>query len=276
MAYTHLKPGEYLEVSQYPDSSNCELKVSDLVLLTHDELEKKEQASTEQEETIYQDICEKEKLWARQAGQTACIRQAKEYLRVPAAAHTSNQWVVDENGWHRISNMVYKMSWIIHEHSAAHYGGRRGSGGIRWELSWHLTFNVPYCPPVLYSTRTIAGQRNKSFLDKADLEKYLRGRIAAYARFFTEISPPIPKEDKKYFCVHGVLLPGYSVENPDALKPSDAVIDALLAFADDELCGTAQAQPSDPRPEEKSPQEIWEKHRKQRTGTSQRKSSPVR
>ena len=65
MAYTHLKPGEQLEVSQYPDSSASELEISDLVLLAHDELEKREQASIKEEETIFQEICDKEKEWAR-------------------------------------------------------------------------------------------------------------------------------------------------------------------------------------------------------------------
>ena len=34
--------------------------------------------------------------------------------------------------------------------------------------------------------------------------------------------------------------------------------------------------PPEPEPETPSPQSIWEKHRKQRTGTSQRKQAPTR
>lgn len=278
MAYTHLKPGEQLEVSQYPDSSASEIKISDLVLLPQDELEKKEQASIEKEETIFQEICDKEKEWAQQAGQTVCIRHAKEYLKTPTTEHTSNQWVTDANSWHRMSNMVYKMSWIVHEHSVSRYGGRRGSpGSIRWELSWHVTLNPPHCPPILYTTRTIAGQKNKPFLDKADMEKYLQGRIKAYAHLFTEISPPIPKGDEQYFCVHGVLLPGYTVENPDALKPDETKVDELLAFLEDgEISDEAPAPPPESEPEAPSPQAVWEKHRKQRTGASQRTRAPTR
>lgn len=278
MAYTHLKPGEQLEVSQYPDSSVSELEISDLVLLSQEELDKKERASIEQEEAIFQEICDKEKEWAKQAGQTVCVRKAREYLKIPATEHTSNQWITDEYGWHRRSNMVYKMSWIVHEHSAARYGRRsEGAGSITWELTWHVTLNVPCCPPILYSGRTIAGQKNKTFLDKADLEKYLQGRIKAYANLFTEISPPIPKDDKNYFCVHGVLLPGYTVENPDAMQPDTTKVDELLAFLDDgDIGGVPPAPQPEPEPETPPPQAIWEKHRKQRTGASQRKQSPAR
>ena len=38
----------------------------------------------------------------------------------------------------------------------------------------------------------------KVFTDKAAMEKYLNGRIKAYDRLFTEISPPIPQE---YACL---------------------------------------------------------------------------
>ena len=46
------------------------------------------------------------------------------------------------------------------------------------------------------------------------MEKYLQGRINAYIHLFKEISPPIPAEHEKRFCVNGVLLPGYTVEAP--------------------------------------------------------------
>lgn len=278
MAYTHLNPGEQLQVSRSPDSSVSELKVSDLVLLSQDELDKEEQASVGKEETIFQEICDKEREWAKQAGQTVCIRQAKKYLAVPATEHTSNQWVTDEHGWHRMSNMVYKMSWIVHEHSAVHHGEQHErASNIRWELSWHVMLNAPYCPPVLYSARTVAGQSKKTFLDEADLEKYLQGRIKAYANLFTEILPPISKDDKKYFCVHGVLLPGYTVENLDAMQPDTAKVDELLAFLDDEdIGGVPPSPPPEPEPVTLSPQAIWEKHRKQRTGAGQHKRTPVR
>ena len=74
-----------------------------------------------------------------------------------------------------------------------------------------------------------------------------------------------------------MLLPGYTVENPDALKPDETKVDELLAFLDDEDIGDVPlSPPPEPEPETPSPQAIWEKHRKQRTGASQRKQSPAR
>ena len=109
------------------------------------------------------------------------------------------------------------------------------------------------------------------------MEKYLQGRIAAYAHLFTEISPPIPKEHLKHFCVNGVLLPGYTVEDPDAMKPNEAALDDLLSLLDeDETGGKTPAPLSASQPGEKSPQAIWEKHRKQHSGSSQKKSVPTR
>ena len=61
----------------------------------------------------------------------------------------------------------------------------------------------------------IAGQDRKVFTDKAAMEKYLNGRIKAYDRLFTEISPPIPQEYADYFKVNGMLMPDYTIEGEE-------------------------------------------------------------
>lgn len=68
------------------------------------------------------------------------------------------------------------------------------------------------------------------------MERYLQGRIKAYAHLFTEISPPIPAEEKRRFCVNGVLLPGYTVE----ITMDQAVSDLLALAEDDDLAALAQ------------------------------------
>jgi len=75
----------------------------------------------------------------------------------------------------------------------------------------------------------IAGQTRKRFTNKADMEKYLAGRVKAYAHLFTEISPPIPKEYERHFQVNGQLLPGYTLAG-EVAKPS--LKDALKAGAE--------------------------------------------
>ena len=67
-------------------------------------------------------------------------------------------------------------------------------------------------PAVLFHSQAncsgakIAGQDRKVFSDKAAMEKYLNGRIKAYDRLFTEISPPIPQEyaESFNFSKHGL------------------------------------------------------------------------
>ena len=66
------------------------------------------------------------------------------------------------------------------------------------------------------------------------MEKYLQGRIAAYAHLFTEISPPIPEEHKRRFYVNSVLLPGYTVETPVSDHPDPNAVDDLLSYLDDD------------------------------------------
>ena len=71
----------------------------------------------------------------------------------------------------------------------------------------------------------------KVFSDKAAMEKYLNGRIKAYDRLFTEISPPIPQEYAEHFKVNGMLLPGYTIEGeePPQQQPQAAAIPETTA-----------------------------------------------
>lgn len=76
------------------------------------------------------------------------------------------------------------------------------------------------------------------------MEKYINGRIAAYAHLFTEISPPIPRDQAGRFTVNGVLLPGYTVEAPER-TPQEAA-DSLLDFVEDGDIGASEPAPAEP------------------------------
>ena len=54
------------------------------------------------------------------------------------------------------------------------------------------------------------------------MEKYLNGRIKAYDRLFTEISPPIPQEYADYFKVNGQLCPDYTIEGEEPPQQQQA------------------------------------------------------
>lgn len=275
MAYTHLEPGEELEVSERVYFHSRKDNVPALVTLPITEIIRKEEQSVEKEREIYSRLLDVVNEWIEQAGQTVDLRRAKQYLRTPRVDHTANLWEKKAYDWHELSNMVYKMTYRIWEET--NYRSHVTPRPVYWELSWHLSYNTPQNPDYSGGGWKIAGQERKRFDDRAAMEKYLQGRINAYAHLFTELSPPIPQDEQERFCINGVLLPGYTVENPDALKPDETKVDELLAFLEDgEIGGEAPAPPPEPEPEAPSPQAVWEKHRKQRTGTSQRKRAPTR
>lgn len=74
MSYTHLDPGRELEVCGHIYSNQIDL--SELVLLTPEELKAREAASVEQEKAIYDRMVEIEKEWVQQASQTMAMRKA--------------------------------------------------------------------------------------------------------------------------------------------------------------------------------------------------------
>ncbi len=243
MSYSHLDPGRELEICGHIYSNQIDL--SELVLLSSEELKTQEAASVELEKAIYGKMLEVEKEWAKQAAQTLAFRKAQQYLKTPPTPHTFNKWVKGNYDWHEMSNMVYKFTWHIYENTS--WSRAEQKSVIRsYDLSWYLTYNTTANPDYTGQGRQIAGQERKRFADKASLDKYLQGRIKAYAHLFTDISPPIPAEEKRRFCVNGVLLPGYTLE----VTMEQAVSDLLALAEDDDLASLAQeAQPEAAPPE---------------------------
>jgi len=275
MGYTHLEPGSELEVTCHCysfDHKNSKNSISDLVTLSLAELIRMEQESIEKEKAIFTRMKEIGGEWSQQAQETLAFRKAQAYLRTPPIKHTSNQLVDKDHNWHEISNTVYKLIWRIYENTRWDKKAEK-SVTVSWELSWYLMYNTPNNPDFSGPGQHIAGQDRKRFGTQADMEKYLQGRLKAHAHLFTEISPPIPKDHIKRFCVNGVLLPGYTVEEP--MTPDPEKISELLDLLDDDLL----AEPSEgqePQPEEPSPEAVWSKNRKQKTSVNQEKRPPVR
>lgn len=173
-----------------------------------------------------------------------------------------------------MSNMVYKMTCRASE--TTNWRSSKRPRPICWELTWLLVFNTPQNPDYSGHGRQIAGQSQKRFDDKASMEKYLRGRIKAYAHLFTEISPPIPKEHSRRFCVNGLLLPGYTIDSPEALAPDEGAVEELLGYlSDGDLPGGSQDAQMVQR-QETPPEEIWSRHRGKRQEIVQKKQAPTR
>lgn len=252
MSYTHLTPGVELEISGHIYHGENKNGVAALVALSMEELKQLEKDSMEKENEVFQAMCDLLPSWTAQAGATVSIREAMVYLKTHPAEHTSNRWITGEYGVHEISNMVYKMTWRVYERTQRDWKLQK-QVITGWELSWSLCFNTVPNPDNTRAGRQIAGQDRKVFKDKAAMDKYLQGRIAAYAHLFTELSPPVPKGEEGRFSVNGVLLPGYCVE-----VTRQEAVDELLAYLDE---ADAPAPPPSPAP--KKPQ-----HKK--------KSGPVR
>lgn len=234
MSYTHLTPGVELEIASHVYHGENKTGVAALVVLSMEELKQLEQDSMKQEDMIFQSMCSLLPDWTTQAIATVTIREAMAYLKTRPVEHTSNQWIDKEYDVHEISNMVYIMTWRVYERTGWNRATQRSE--IKgWELRWSVCFNTVYNPDDTRAGRQIAGQDGKVFKDKAVMEKYLQGRIAAYAHLFTEISPPIPKGEEGRFSVNGVLLPGYSTE---------VTVEDLLDLLDEKDAAKKPAPPS--------------------------------
>ena len=168
------------------------------------------------EQAIFDDLKERAAAWEEQAGKTLLLDKALEYVRTPHVQHTANEWQTTEHNRHIRSNRVYQMNYYIYENTRYDKEAQK-SIPYSWTLTWSVRTNSP--------SRTqakIAGQDRKVFTDKAAMEKYLNGRIKAYDRLFTEISPPIPQEYADYFKVNGMLMPDYTIEGEDPPQQQQA------------------------------------------------------
>lgn len=266
----HLDAGRNLEIRQSTYFHPEKASLSELVRLPLETLEAMSLASIGKEEAIYEKLCAATEEWETQAQETGRLDAAVDYVRTKEVVHTANQWKKGEYDYMEISNRVYKMEYRVREDT--HYD-RKLEKPVpdAWYLTWSVSLNAPMQPNYNYrSDRKIAGQDQKRFTDKAEMDKYLQGRIAIYADLFTEISPPIPEAYAKQFCIHGELRPGYTVE---AHKPSLA---ELLDLLDDEDVTPTQipdATPAElPHEEERPKPAPAKKHGHHQRG----KSAPVR
>ena len=189
--------------------------ISPLTALSLAELMKLREESAAAEQTVFENLKVQAAAWEEQAGKTLLYDKAIEYARVPEVKHTANKWQDEDNDRHIISNRVYKMSYHVYENTRYDKAAQK-SIPYSYTLSWNVYTNSPHG----YGQAKIAGQDRKVFADRAAMEKYLNGRIKAYEKLFTEISPAIPPEYAEQFRVNGQLLPGYTVEGEEIKQPA--------------------------------------------------------
>ncbi len=175
-----------------------------------EQLEMMKQESMEKERELYEAVLQVVKQWEEQAVVTQKIGKVLEYLNVPEVTHTGNQWVAREGyGFsEEISNRVYKMFYHIYEETKLDQATKVHKV-VAWRVSWCLMINSPFVRHYV----VIASQSKKRFTEKVAALKYLEGRKKTYAKLFAEISPVVPEQYQDCFRLHGMLLPGYTIEN---------------------------------------------------------------
>ena len=235
----HLSHGDKLKIEHSLSFSPQKADLSPLVGKTVEQLEAMRSASIDAEREIFKRLCASVSEWEAQGAQTLLSQKALEYVKTPTVTHTSNQWKDSGHDQHECSNMVYKMYYQIYEDTT--YDRKlKKSVPVAWRVRWYVGFNPPpRRNPYSYYTNSsteIAGQENKRYTDKAAADKYIQGRITAYAHLFTELSPPIPEDKVFLFQVNGHLLPGYTA------APHEPTPEELLDFLDEEDIPSAEAK----------------------------------
>lgn len=269
------EPGKQLRIFCYANVREKDLNLAELVKLSLEQLKAEEGISTEKEKELFGKVESCIHEWEKQAEETIRLRKAQEYLRTLPVRHTFNQWVENANDWYELSNMVYKLTYHTSKNTFSQGNGKPPA--VRYSLSWSLVFNTPRKPLDYQSGWKIAGQSDKRYMDEGEMERYLQGRIKAYSHLFTEISPPIPENAKKHFCINGTLMPGYTIESPERLEPDNKEMEDLLSFlSDEDISGEAPELLPDPQPEEKTPEAVWSRNRQQRQRSSRTPQVPAR
>ena len=196
--------------------------LSDLVQKSPEEVRALYDQRFKYEEKIFEDLQSSIRAWENGARETRRLQLALNYLEIAPVKHTGNQWVEDEKGVRTISNMVYKMTYHLSEHIKWDLWNPGSSLKDRWHVEWQILLNTP--KP--HHHIVIAGQERK-YADLIDAENYMHGRIRAFAKYFQEISPPVPADHKYAFMESGLMLPGYHVEGEEPKQERDSVIGKL-------------------------------------------------
>jgi hypothetical protein len=198
-----------------------EFDISDLIKKSPEEVRALYDQSFKKEENMYEILQSGMKVWENDAKETQRLQLALNYLEIAPIEHTGNRWVEDEKGVRTISNMVYKMTCSISENTKWNLWSSNALNK-RWHVEWQILLNTPKS----YHHIVIAGKERR-YSERRDAESYLNGRIRAFAKYFQEISPPVPADHKYAFMESGLMLPGYHVEGEEPRQERDSVIGKL-------------------------------------------------
>lgn len=223
---TYVRAGEEIRLSRQLVLSPADTDLSPFANCKVEDLNKLREISEAAENKVFEELCASLSKWEEKGRITLLLDAAIQYLSTPEVEHTANQWESDGNDRYKISNRVYEMTYDIWEDTKYDHNAQK-SVPVAWYVSWNVSTRNP---SNLYYSGKIAGQSNKRYTDKAALDKYVQGRIAAYSHLFSEISPPIPAEYSHIFMVNGLLLPGYTIEGQTPQRSEKTAAEVLEAL----------------------------------------------
>ncbi len=265
-----LKPGKQIVVNHTVRIWGGAADLTPLVCQSEKELIARQKTSIRKEEQVYEKLRKATGEWEELGAQTLLLEKALEYVRTPEVAHTANEWRRQMDGTMEISNRTYKMWYRFAEEST----------GGPWRVYWGFDYNVPRQPEGDYNYQftgdsiKIAGQNKKGYASQEAAQQYIQGRFDLYAHLFTELSPPIPENQKRMFSVNGHLLPGYTLAPPERAEPDKEAVNALLSCLDDgDIEATSADSQPEPPPAATPPKKI---PAKKPIHPKQKKSAPVR
>lgn len=206
MRTDNLTEGEEIEIKHRVYAKN--VNIAPLIAMGKKSIEELRRESIDGERKAFEIVKAAAGQWEEQAAVTQLYDMALKYLSAPEVKNTKNEWVNRPVGTGKeISNSVYKMWWSIRENRNPDWRTREKIPTVFY-ASWAVVVNSPKTE----SRRQIAGQDSKRYIDKNEAEKYIEGRIKAYAHLFQEVNPPVPKRYTACFSMYGLLLPGYRKE----------------------------------------------------------------
>ncbi len=216
--YDKLEAAEAMRIERRIYFEAKDGEIAPYVSLPLEQLHAMREESAAAEQALFDSLKAQAAAWEEQAGKTLLLNKAIEYARTTVVQHTSNEWEKGKYDRYTRSNRVYQMNYHIYENTR-YDREKQQSVPYSYSLTWGVYTNSPN----RNGQAKIAGQDRKVFSDKAAMEKYLNGRIKAYDRLFTEISPAIPQEYAGHFKVNGMLLPGYTIEGEETPPQQQAV-----------------------------------------------------
>lgn len=186
--------------------------ISDLVAMTKEDLELLLNENAQKEASIWNQMQKQAEEWEFFAAKRLMLQKAIKMKTISPVEHTSNVWQRDRDGNEFISNMVYHMSIRVYEDRTWVVEAQDYKTNA-WYVTWDLWFNTPIKGGTIQNKGTyVAGVDRKRFTDHDAMLRYIAGRKKAYAKYFAEISPPIPAVKAHLFSICNALLPGYTLK----------------------------------------------------------------